>query len=421
MLDLHIAEKIFTPGFKKEFRHIESGEFELSGIERAGLYLHVPFCKSLCPYCPYDRVMFDPDLSERFAESATKEIEMVSKRTGKISVSSLYIGGGTPTVIGKNLCKVIEAFFKNFEMGGADIFIETSPYDISDEKLSMLKKCGITGISIGVQSFNDKLLKVIGRNYTAEKAYKAVELSKKHFENINIDLMFALPGQKTADFVKDLEIAVSTDVPQITSYPLFTFPYTSVGKFLKIKKVRAPSFSVRKEMFYEMHDFLVQNGFSPVSVWGFKRGIAKTYSSVTRDLYIGFGPSGTTKTKNAFYINTFSVPHYIEKIKSGEFAEVVKADLTEGANNYYWLYWRIYETKVPKEEFARSFSASKKVKIFLNLAKILRFVEEKPGYYQLTKKGIFYVHLMQNRFALNYISKVWGSMMEDPEPRLIRF
>ncbi len=422
MLLSKIAERLFVPDFQKEFRKIGSRDFSPPKAKEIGLYLHVPFCKSLCPYCPYNKFPFEKNLAKEYTSAAIREVKKVASEFGEFKVNSLYIGGGTPTVIEDNLCNIIHAISNNFDMKNSEIYIETSPYDISEEKMEMLKECGISMVSIGIQSFKDKYLRLIGRNYNAEKALKSIEITKKYFKDINIDLMFALPEQSTEDFLSDLRIAESTGISQITSYPLFTFPYTSAGKFLKVKKVRVPPFSIRKEMFYEMYDFLTKKGFSPASVWGFKRG-SRSYSSVTRDFYIGFGPSAGTKTENAFYLNTFSLSEYINRVNSGNFAEVVKTELSKTVNDYYWLYWRIYETRIPKKEFEERFVKNypQKARFFMKLGKALKFMEEGRDTYNLTKRGMFYVHLLQNAFALNYINEVWGAMTKEPAPLIIKF
>ncbi len=418
-----IAETLFVPSFEKKFYRINDTDFQIPKIKEVGAYLHIPFCKSLCPYCPYDKFPFKEQLAKEFTSAAIREIEKVASTFGKFKINSLYIGGGTPTIIGKDLCKIVQSISKNFDTTSWEIFLETSPYDVSDEKMKMLKECGVSMISIGIQSFKDKYLKLIGRNYDSKRAFQSIKIAKKYFNNINIDLMFALPNQTTREFLSDLETAKNIGVSQITSYPLFTFPYTSAGQFLKTKRVKTPPTKIRKKMYYEMYDFLIENNFYPVSVWGFKRLKNKTYSSVTRDNYIGFGPSAATKTAEAFYLNTFSLNEYLKRVKNGKFPQVVKIDLNEKTNNYYWLYWRIYETRIPKKDFANKFMKNneRKAIYLIQIGKKLKFLTEEKDFWQLTKKGMFYVHLLQNTFALNYINKVWGSMMKDPAPHTIYF
>ena len=414
------VEKIFVPDFMGKFFHIKDSDFTLSNVDNTGLYLHIPFCHSLCPYCPYDKVFYNKPLAYSYVEAVKKEIKLVSSLTGKIVVSSLYIGGGTPTTITEKLPEIIKVFRDNFQFDGG-IFIETSPYDITDEKMRILKDIGVSMVSIGIQSFQNKFLKLIGRNYDKETAYKSVRIVQRHFDNINIDLMFSLPLESVSDFYFDLKEAVKSGVNQITAYPLFTFPYSKAGKLLKVKNVKLPPFFTRKSMFELMYNYLTSENFSPVSVWGFKRGKLPEFSSVTRTRYIGFGASAGTKVKNAFYMNTFSVPHYIEKISNGKFAEVVKMYYTDLMDNYYWLYWRLYETRIPINEFEKRFSSGieKRAKALIKLLFTLHMLKREDNYYALTRRGMFYVHLMQNHFSMNYIGKVWSEMMQEPEPKEI--
>jgi coproporphyrinogen III oxidase-like Fe-S oxidoreductase len=414
-------ESLFLPELrtKGKFTHLKSGEFSLPRTKQIGMYIHIPFCFSLCPYCPYDRVLFNKNFSEQYVNALMKEIEFIHRRLGNIRISSLYIGGGTPTTIGVNLLRIVEKLGKHFTLEKDSIFIETNPYDINEEKAQILKTMGTTMISIGVQSFQNKFLKSIGRNYDAKTAFQSIEIAKKYIDNINIDLMFALPGQKEKDFEKDLKTALNLDVQQITSYPLFTFPYSTVGSFLKINEVKLPSFKTRKRMFYLMYDLLTQKGYTPASVWGFVKDRGKEFSSVSRMYYIGLGASAATKVPGRFYLNTFSVPHYIERVNNGMCAEVVKMDYTKRMDNYYWLYWKLYETQFSEAEFKNRFKNDQKIKLFMQLLLIGKFLELRGVQYKLTRKGMLYVHLLQNLFALNYISKTWDEMMKNSEPREI--
>ena len=414
------VEKILIPDFSNKFFHIESKDFTLPVLKSPGFYLHIPFCNSLCPYCPYDRILYNKTLAYEYVEALKREIGMKASIIGNVKIPSLYIGGGTPTTIIEKLPDLIETFRNSFEFGG-NIFIETNPYDITDENMCILKDIGVSMISIGVQSFHNKFLKLIGRNYDEKVARESIRIAKKYFDSINIDLMFALPGQKEEDFYSDLSEAVKTGVSQITAYPLFTFPYSSVGRFLKLKNVKLPDFFTRKRMFELMHDYLLQKEFYPVSVWGFKRKHSLEFSSVTRTEYIGFGVSAATKVKNAFYMNTFSVPHYIEKVSNGEFAEVVKMNYTNLMDDYYYLYWKLYETRVPVKEFLTRFSSGvgRKGYILLKLLFLTGMVRRGENQYILTKRGMFYIHLMQNHFSMNYISKVWSKMLLNEEPQEI--
>ena len=416
-----LVEYFFIPELRKygKFTHIKEGDFVLPKTKKIGLYLHIPFCRSLCPYCPYDRTLFEKSLSERYTNAVIKEIELIKNKVGRTEITSLYIGGGTPTTIGNNLRQILIKIKDNFVLKDNSIFIETNPDDITEEKMAMLKDLGTSMVSIGIQSFQNKFLKTIGRNYTAKTAIKAIEIVKKYINNINIDLMFALPEQKEKDFEYDLKKAIEANVQQITAYPLFTFPYSQVGKFLKINSVKLPSFYTRKRMFYLMYNTLTGNGYTPASVWGFKKPQGTEFSSVSRMYYIGIGASAATKVPGKFYMNTFSIPHYIERVNSGSFAEVVKMDYTQRMDNYYWLYWKIYETRFQKSEFEKRFHSDRKARLLIKTLNTGGFIKTRGAQYILTRKGMFYVHLLQNQVALNHIGKLWGKMMQEPEPHEI--
>jgi coproporphyrinogen III oxidase-like Fe-S oxidoreductase len=190
---------------------------------------------------------------------------------------------------------------------------------------------------------------------------------------------------------------------------------------LKSKRVKLPGFFARKSMFELMHDYLTENDFYPVSVWGFKKGNLPEFSSVSRLNYIGFGASAATKTKGAFYMNTFSVPHYIEKIGRGKFAEVVKWEFTSLMDSYYYLYWKLYETEFSIDEFNKRFSGSvhRRVHALLQLLLLTGMIKREGNFYKLTKRGMFYVHLAQNYFSMRYINNVWSEMMHNAEPKEI--
>jgi coproporphyrinogen III oxidase-like Fe-S oxidoreductase len=421
MLLKRTVESLFLPELRKKgkFTHLKSGEFSLPRTKQIGMYIHIPFCFSLCPYCPYDRILFNKNISERYVNALLKEIDFIYRKLGNVRINSLYIGGGTPTTVGANLLKIVEKLNKYFTLEKDSIFIETNPCDINEEKMQILKKMGTIMISIGIQSFQDKFLKAIGRNYDRKTAIQSIEIAKKYIDNINIDLMFALPDQKEKDFKKDLETAISFDVQQVTSYPLFTFPYSTVGSYLKINKVKLPDFKTRKRMFYLMYDLFTSNGYMPASVWGFVKNSGKEFSSVSRMYYIGLGASAATKVPGRFYLNTFSVPHYIERVNDNLCAEVVKMDYTKRMDNYYWLYWKMYETRFSELEFKNRFENDRKIKLFVQFLLIGKFLELRGAQYKLTRKGMLYVHLLQNLFALNYISKTWDKMMKNKEPEKI--
>jgi len=407
-------------GKEQEFTFRMKGDIAIPPLNRIDLYLHIPFCRSLCPYCPYNRIKYDADLVAPYTEAVLKEIEQYSSKLGKIEISSVYIGGGTPTTMINEIGIIIESLQSKFNITG-NIGIETSPGDLTQDITEKLISFGVDMLSLGVQSFNDECLKYLGRNYDAARAHAAVDLAiSAGFKSVNFDLMFTLPGQSMDNVLDDLKKAVSAGVNQITVYPLFTFPYSSVGKYQKIKNVKMPDFFIRRSMYKEIYNFLMQNGYHPISVWGFKKGRPPRYSSVTRDTYIGLGAGAGSRLPASFYFNTFSVKEYIKTTLSGKLPVAISMELTPGLQKYYWLYWRFYETCIDRHSLKHEYGEKPLLAGFFTLIRILGLARQNKNRVELTERGAFYIHLLQNYFILNYINKVWTAAMREPWPGEIK-
>ncbi len=397
------------------FRHADTMDAcELSKIH---LYLHIPFCKNLCPYCPYNKVPYDRYLASEYTNALLHEIDLYSQRWGSPDITSIYIGGGTPTLLCEELDIILEKLRKTFRITG-EICIETNPDDISEKVLCNLKAIGADLVSVGVQSFQDRFLRFIGRAYSSSRIDESLaKMVQAGFSSINVDLLFALPEQTIGHVTYDLQKALDAGVHQITTYPLFTFPYTSIGHYLRLKQVRMPPLSLRKTLYFHIHDYLSKRGFEQVSVWGFKQGGASRYSSVTRDGYLGLGAGAGSHLPSGFYLNTFSVREYISRCLSSRFPTALSMHFTPTMQQYFWLYWRFYDTYIPKTELFERFDRDdKKLHRLLDLFKRFHLINEHDDAFQLTLNGAFWIHLLQNYFSLRYIDKIWSIAMNEAYP-----
>ncbi|MFH1868145.1 MAG: radical SAM protein [Candidatus Omnitrophota bacterium] len=386
-----------------------------------GLYIHIPFCKSMCPYCPYTKVFYNKNLVNEFKEAILHEIKRYHDKVGKRRFTSIYIGGGTPTLAMEELNMILNELRKRFDVTGP-LAIETIPSDIDTGKVDMLKDLGVNYLSLGVQSFSKKYLSLVGRNYAADEAERAIEIVKrKNFDLFNMDLIFAYPGQSTEELREDLVKSLSFSPDQVTCYPLFTFPYTTVGKYMRIKRLKMPPVKTRKEMYYLICEFFKQNSYHQSTVWGFNKNKTGAYSSVTRDYYIGLGPGAATYTGEGFYFNTFSLYEYIKVVKN-KMPIALRMDVSERMRKLFWLYWRLYETKVCKKMYKEEFEVDiqKDFGLLLNLARWLNFTNAaNTTTLNLNKIGAHWIHLIQNHYALNYVSKVWSVCQNVPWPSKI--
>ena len=402
------------------FRRADPESIQFSRLEEIGLYVHIPFCKSLCPYCPYCRIPYDKKLASEYLEALLKEIDLYKTKVGKVEISSIYIGGGTPTNLIDELGTVLKRIKEVFFITG-DIGIETSPYDVDEKVVKKLKDYGINLLSLGVQSFQDRFLKMLGRNYTSYDVYKAVETAiAANFDSFNIDFMFDLPGQTVNDVLFDLKEAIVRGATQLTVYPLFTFSYSLAGERQSLKRVKMPGILRRKNFFYAIYDFLLSEGFERLSVWGFKKGLSKRFSSVTRNYYIGLGAGAGSRLPNVFYFNTFSVREYLKALREGSFPIALKMDISESLSRYYWFYWQIYNTYFSLKELKEVFNQDRRILKIFRILEIKGFFTRAGDNISLTKKGTFWVHLVQNHFILNYIDKVWSVCMKEAWPEEIK-
>jgi oxygen-independent coproporphyrinogen-3 oxidase len=385
------------------------------------LYIQIPFCKDLCPYCPYNRIKYDRKTAQEYTKALLEEIDEYYKIFGKIEISSIYIGGGTPTNLIDELGLILKTIRNKFDVHG-NFCIETTPSDIDEYVVNKLKAYEISQVSLGVQSFQDRFLNAIGRKYDASKLSSAIDvvLSAK-FNSVNIDLMFALPGENVKDLIFDLKRAIDLRVEQITAYPLFTFPYSSVASYLKVKKLRMPDFKVRRKMYKTLHTCCINNRYQRVSVWGFKRGKEPRYSSVTRDYYIGLGAGAASCLPGVFYFNTFSVDEYIKSLVNGQLPVAFKMNIKESLARYYWLYWRLYDTYISKKQLREMFkTGDRKLFFLLKTGKMFKLFKENKEIICLTERGSFWIHLIQNYFFLDYVNKIWSVAMKDPWPKRIK-
>jgi oxygen-independent coproporphyrinogen-3 oxidase len=411
-------------GRQQEFAFRPARELRLPHLTESDLYLHIPFCKNLCPYCPYNRIRYQEDLVGPYTDAMLAEIDMCGQQLGRVKFTSIYIGGGTPTTLIDELGAILGRVRKRFDVAGP-VCIETNPGDITPLTLRKLQDYGVSMISVGVQSFDERYLRLIGRRYGAQDITRAIELAVgAGLDSVNLDLMFAFPGQPLRDLEADLRKAIASGANQLTTYPLFTFPYTSVGTFLKLKKVKMPKLATRRVMYRFIHRFCDEQGFRRVSVWGFLRGMARRYSSVTRDLYLGLGAGAGSHVPGGYHLNTFSVPAYIESCSQGLSPIALRMAFTPAMSQFFWLYWRLYDTYIPEQQFEQVFSdggSARKAERLLALIQRLRLCDRTEEGYRLNERGAFWLHLVQNHFALNYVNTIWTAAKSQPWPEVIRF
>ena len=396
--------------FTNEYDRILSYE----DCENLGLYIHIPFCKSICNFCPYCKVRYEEALCQRYIDALLREIHMVgSQQKERKRVTSLYFGGGTPALVADRLSEIIDTCKRYFEITEG-IGLELHPDNVTVETLQKLKAAGVTKISIGIQSFQEKYQAVLGRK-TVDREAMAQALSEVPFETVSMDFIFALPGQTFEDLKADVDAAFASGANHIAIYPFIDFTFTkSTVKALPKKEKRA--------LLDEIIGYCLNKGYQRSSIWTFASEVQAGYSSMTRDNFLGFGCSATTLLRDQFKINTFSVEEYCKRIDDERLPTSLTIRFTKRQRMVYYLFWTAYSTRVDVRDFERFFGVPlrKMYGFELWLAKLLGFVTEKDGVYEMTLKGAFYYHYYENFYTLSYIDKMWGIMRKEAFPEEIK-
>jgi len=328
---------------------------------------------------------------ESYKNSLIKEIENFSADKA-ININTIYIGGGTPSIIPPEFIgDIIGALDKNFTIeSGTEISIETNPGTIDSNKLLYYRSSGINRISIGIQSFNDRLLKVIGRIHTGKEAVESFKTAKKAgFNNINIDLMFALPSQTLKEWEETLDIAINLNPSHLSVYSLIIEEETPFHDMLKENKITLISDELDRAMYYKAKETLKKAGYKQYEFSNFsKNGYECKHNIVywKRKEYIGFGLGACSFFRGKRFHNNYNLTEYINGNHFGEFEEISQNDAYA---EYMFLGLRMTKG-VSREEFLNYFGKTPDElygDIFKKFIK-LGFLEDNGERLFLTPKGI---------------------------------
>lgn len=396
--------------FKNEYDR----QLPFSDCGQLGLYVHIPFCKSICNFCPYCKVKYSEKLCNRYIDALLREIHLVGGRhNGRKITTSLYFGGGTPALAADRLKEMIDAIEDHFIITEG-VGVELHPEDVNPAVLQTLQEAGVTKISIGIQSFRKKFQHILGRAEVDISAIKKA-LSGVPFETVSMDFIFALPTQTFDDLKADLDAAFENGANHVAIYPFIDFTFTSSA-------VAAMPEKEKRALLNEITVYCMDKGYTRSSIWTFSKDKHAKYSSMTRDNFLGFGCSATTLLNDQFKINTFSVEDYCARVGGGTLPTSLTLRFSLRQRMVYYLFWTAYSTKIDAGEFEKFFGVplNKMYGMELKIAKWLGFLTEEDGIYRMTPKGAYYYHYYENFYTLAYIDKMWGIMREEAFPREIR-
>lgn len=288
-----------------------------------GIYIHIPFCKQKCYYCDFVSFANKEELIERYINALKKEIKYKLKSKDKID--TIYIGGGTPSVIDSKY--IVEILEEIYSIVGFDetreVTIEINPGTVDKEKIEAYKTVGINRISLGLQTTNDELLENIGRIHTYKQFEEAYNLVKQEgFTNINVDLMLALPNQTIKDLEESLKQVISLNPTHISVYSLILEEGTKLEDLINRKVLELPSEDIERQMYWKTKHLLEENGYIHYEISNFAKENYKSRHNSNcweQQEYYGFGLASHSYINNVRYSNIEDLSQYIKNIENEEY------------------------------------------------------------------------------------------------------
>lgn len=377
--------------------------------QRYLLYLHVPYCRVLCPFCSFHRVRFRRDRAELYFASLRREIRFLSE-AGYV-FDELYVGGGTPTVMPGELARTIERVRALHPVQA--VSIETNPDDLDRLGIRRLRDVGVNRVSVGVQSFDDALLAEMQRlgPYGSGAAIAArLTRARDRFDTLNIDMIFNFPHQTEASLDRDLDILISEiGAGQVSWYPLMTAASTRRSMRKDMGRVDHS----RERRFYErIARRMADAGYTRDSAWCFssKPGLVDEYI-VDHDDYVGLGSGAFSYLQGNLYASTFSLNHYARLVASGRPGITMRRQMNERDRLRYYLLMRLFtgslDLGAAREKFCGRFENC----LWPELAalRIIGAIRSDGTTLRLTESG-YYLWVMMMREFFSGVSRLRDEM-----------
>lgn len=371
-----------------------------------GIYIHIPFCKKKCYYCDFISYSNKDDKIEEYIEAVKKEIEL---QKIKSEITTIYIGGGTPSYIdSKYIKEIIEEIYKKNISKDVEITIEINPGTVTIEKLKDYKNCGINRLSIGLQCAQDELLKQIGRIHNFEQFLDTFKMARKvGFKNINVDLMLGLPNQRIKDLKESLDTVIELQPEHISVYSLIVEDGTPIANKIEKGELELPEEELERNMYWYVKNTLELNGYKHYEISNFaKQGYESRHNMNCwkQKEYIGIGTAAHSYRDVVRYSNTENIGEYIRNIKKENLErnriihEIQKED---DAQKEYMLLGLRQLDGIKISEFKSKFGGNP-IYIFRNQLKTLTdegLINVDDDNIRLTDRGIDLANLVWEKFV----------------------
>ena len=395
------------------------------------LYMHIPFCQRLCPYCSFNRYPFTEEAAKPYFKNLRREMLML-KEMG-YDFESIYCGGGTPTIMIDELCETLDLARENFHI--KEVSSETNPNHLTQPYLDKLKG-RVQRLSVGVQSFDDTLLKQMDRyeKYgSGDEIFERIGEAAPYFDILNVDMIFNFPSQTPDVLMRDVERIKECGCQQTTFSPLY---FSNATTRHMLETLGHPEYA-REYEYYKMLDAALAEGpdaaFDRRTVWTFNRRGHDLHAcgevpvdefGVSYEEYPAIGSGSVTHLDGTIYVNTFSLSQYNKDIEAGHMSVMGKTKMTKRDLMDYRFMQDLYALRLDKKRFERDFGVSVEKGLPVEMAFMRAngaFATDNDEELTLNAKGRYYALVMQRQFlsGLNELRDQARAALTGPDRELV--
>jgi coproporphyrinogen III oxidase-like Fe-S oxidoreductase len=360
--------------------------------------MHIPFCEELCPYCSFHRITFTEPLTRKYFKALRREIKIYQEKGYKFK--EIYVGGGTPTVLIDELAETLHLAREIFPIQA--ISVETNPNHLNSKNIEILQQSGVNRLSVGVQTFNDDLLKKIGR-YEKYGSGKDIAQKLKNtqgcFDTLNADMIFNFPGQTSQMLNEDLAILLNLNMDQTTFYPLMV---SSITQETMGKTIGAVDFRSEQKL-YELIVQRLEKNYDFSSAWCFsrKKALIDEYV-VDYDEYAGLGSGAIGYMHGTCYSNTFDIAEYIASLEKNRLPLKASRSFDLHDQMSYDFMMKLFSTKLDITALQEKYNGKFLKTLWKEIAafEIVRAFRYFPPYLHLTPRGHYLWVIMMREFFI---------------------
>ena len=361
----------------------------------SGIYIHIPFCKQACHYCDFH---FSTSMKKKdeLIDALILEIELRKGEFKNTTLETIYFGGGTPSLLSsEEIKRIIDSVYNNYNVSGdPEITLEANPDDLNNERIIELSKSPVNRLSIGIQSFHEKDLKLMNRAHNAQEAIQCLKEATKYFNNISLDLIYGIPNTTNKEWEQNIDIALGFGVNHISSYALTVEPKTALASFIEKGVIDNVDDALAQEQFHILVDKLESQNFVHYELSNFgKPGFFSRNNSAywQGKKYIGIGPSAHSFNGKERGWNVRNNTKYIKSIQNNELPiETETLTETDQYNEYVMTglrtVWGVSIKKV-KTDFGITFETYLLQQAQKHINEHLLYIEDEK--LKVTKKGKF--------------------------------